>query len=199
MAATTLGATKGRLIRCTVPGSTPNRLAMTRTPARPGVARASRISFFECVGNWGPPEALSFTSGPRKPGADSFCNHRPFEFGKHAQHLKHRLASGRRGVGALLAQEQVDLQRVQLGQETDQVLQTAAQPVHRPGHDHVEFPSRRVRHSLSNAGRAGATDMIMRNANTGALLLYDIANNQITGAAVHGIACRMLGASAQPT
>jgi hypothetical protein len=33
---------------------------------------------------------------------------------------------------------------VQLGQETDQVLQTAAQPVHRPSHDHVEFPSRRV-------------------------------------------------------
>src|SRR5262245_13823047 len=31
-------------------------------------------SFFECGGNWGPPEALSFTSGPRKPGTDSFCN-----------------------------------------------------------------------------------------------------------------------------
>jgi hypothetical protein len=70
-------------------------------------------SFFECWGNWGPPEALSFTSGPRKPGTDSFCNHRPFEFGKHAQHLKHRLAGGCRGVEVLLAQEQVDLQRVQ--------------------------------------------------------------------------------------
>src|SRR5262249_49471871 len=34
-AAMTLGATKGRLIRCTVPGSTPNRLAMTRTPGLP--------------------------------------------------------------------------------------------------------------------------------------------------------------------
>jgi hypothetical protein len=33
---------RGRLIRCTVPGSTPNRLAMTRTPGLPGVARASR-------------------------------------------------------------------------------------------------------------------------------------------------------------
>src|SRR6516225_8381598 len=29
---TTLAAAKGRLIRCTVPGSTPNCLAMTRTP-----------------------------------------------------------------------------------------------------------------------------------------------------------------------
>src|SRR6516225_2389579 len=33
---------------------------------------------------------------------------------------------------------------------------------------------------------AGATDMIMRNANTGALQVYDIANNQITGASVLG-------------
>jgi hypothetical protein len=32
-------------MRCTVPGSTPNCLAMTRTPGRPGVARASRIRF----------------------------------------------------------------------------------------------------------------------------------------------------------
>src|SRR5262249_41294075 len=38
-------ASKGRLIRCTVPGSTPNRLAITRTPGLPGVARASRIRF----------------------------------------------------------------------------------------------------------------------------------------------------------
>jgi hypothetical protein len=40
-----LGATKGRLIRCTVPGSTPNRFAMTRTPGLPGVAGASTIRF----------------------------------------------------------------------------------------------------------------------------------------------------------
>jgi hypothetical protein len=83
---------------------------------RPSRSRQGRTdSFFECGGNWGPPEALSFTSGPRKAGADSFRNHRPFELGKHAQHLKHRLAGGCRGVEALLAQEQVDLQRVQLG------------------------------------------------------------------------------------
>jgi hypothetical protein len=53
----------------------------------------------------GAPEALAFTPGPRKPGTDSFRNHRPLKFGEHAQHLKHRLAGGRRGVEALLAQE----------------------------------------------------------------------------------------------
>jgi hypothetical protein len=32
---------------------------------------------------------------PPKPGTDSFLNHRALELGKHAHHLKHRLA-GRR-------------------------------------------------------------------------------------------------------
>jgi hypothetical protein len=39
---------------------------------------------------------------------------------------------------ALLAQESVDLQRAQLGQETDQIVQPATQPVHRRG-DHPVF------------------------------------------------------------
>jgi len=34
----TASCSKGRLIRCTVPGLTPNCLAMTRTPGLPGVA-----------------------------------------------------------------------------------------------------------------------------------------------------------------
>ena len=38
-------ASKGRLMRCTVDGLTPNRSATTRMPGRPGVARASRIRF----------------------------------------------------------------------------------------------------------------------------------------------------------
>ena len=42
--AATLEAAKGRLIRCTVPGSTPNCLAMTRIPGR-RAAEASRIRF----------------------------------------------------------------------------------------------------------------------------------------------------------
>ena len=42
--AATLTPSKGRLILCTVPGSTPNRLAILRTPSvRPGAFRAARI------------------------------------------------------------------------------------------------------------------------------------------------------------
>ena len=40
-------------------------------------------------------------------------NHRPLELSKHAHHLKHRLPGGCRGVEPLLAQEEVDLERVQ--------------------------------------------------------------------------------------
>jgi hypothetical protein len=95
-------------------------------------------------GDWGTPKAFTLTPGPREASTDSFRNHRPLEFGKHAHHLKHRLAGGRRGVEALLAQEQVDVECVQLGQKTDQVLQAATQSVHRPRHDHFEFPSRGI-------------------------------------------------------
>jgi hypothetical protein len=100
-----LASAKGRLIRCTVPGSTPKRLAMMRTPALPGVARASRIRFSSAGAIGGTPEPLTLTPGPRKPGTDSFHDHRPLEFGKNAQHLKHCLPGGRRRVEALLAQE----------------------------------------------------------------------------------------------
>ena len=44
-ATATLAPSKGRLMRCTVDGLTPNRSAMTRMLGRPGVARASRIRF----------------------------------------------------------------------------------------------------------------------------------------------------------
>ena len=57
-ATATLAPSKGRLIRCTVPGSTPNRLAMTRTPGRPGVARASRIRFSSAGAIGGRPRRL---------------------------------------------------------------------------------------------------------------------------------------------
>jgi hypothetical protein len=44
----------------------------------------------------------------------------------NAQHLEHGHAGGRAGVEALLVQEQVDAERVQLGGEADQVPQAAA-------------------------------------------------------------------------
>src|SRR5262249_6973254 len=64
-------------------------------------------SFLECGGDWGTPKAFTLTPGPREASTDPFLNHRPLELGKHAHHLKHRLA-GRRGRSEpLLMQKQV--------------------------------------------------------------------------------------------
>src|SRR5215467_1922327 len=90
---------KGRLIRCTVLGSTPKRLAMPRTPS------PVRLRSFRAA--WIP---FSLILGPPKPGADSFCDHRPLKLGKHTHHLKHGFAGRCRGVQTLLMQEQVDVQ-----------------------------------------------------------------------------------------
>jgi hypothetical protein len=57
-ATATLAPSKGRLMRCTVDGLTPNRSAMTRMPGRPGVARASRDSFFQRRGYRRPTKTL---------------------------------------------------------------------------------------------------------------------------------------------
>src|SRR6516165_11441475 len=62
-----------------------------------------------------PPKSFALVLGPPKPRADSFCDHRPLKLGKHTHHLKHGLAARRRGVQALLVQEQVDAKGVQLG------------------------------------------------------------------------------------
>ena len=36
-------------------------------------------------------------------------------------------------------QKQVDVEGMQFGQETNEVLKAAAESVHRPRHDHIEF------------------------------------------------------------
>jgi hypothetical protein len=112
-----------------------------------GMARIARVWDLRSA------KRLALILGPRKAGTDTFLNHGALEFGKHAHHLKHRLAGGRRGVDALLVKVQVDLEGVDFGQEGDQVLQRAAKPVDRPRHDHVELALGRVLHSLSNCGR----------------------------------------------
>src|SRR4029450_2917453 len=65
---TTLGATKGRLIRCTVSGLTPNLAAILRTPGLLGVAGASRIRFARAGGYRRPSQAVSLIPDSRKGG-----------------------------------------------------------------------------------------------------------------------------------
>ena len=69
-------------------------------------------SFLEFGGYAWAAKLFALTTGTRKAGADSFLNHRSLKLGEHAHHLKHGLAARRRGVQALLMQEQVDMEGV---------------------------------------------------------------------------------------
>jgi hypothetical protein len=142
-AATTFAASKGRLIRCTVLGSTPNRFAIFRTPSvRPGAFRAARIRFSNSGAIRRSPKLLALTLGPPKASANPLLNDGPLELTKHAQHLKHGFAASRRRVDALLVQKQIDANTVNVIQEADQVLQAPAKAIDGPHHDHVELPTR---------------------------------------------------------
>src|SRR5215813_4368903 len=89
--AAALAPSKGRLIRCTVLGSTPKRFAIFRTPSvRPGAFRAVRIRASSSGAIRGQAEALTLLLGSPKPGADSL-NDRTLELGKDTKHLKHGL------------------------------------------------------------------------------------------------------------
>jgi len=108
---------KGRLIRCTVPGSTRNRLAMTRTPGLPGVARAFLMRSSSSGAIRGRLSCLPSLLARASPARTSFLNDRPLELSKYAHHLKHRLAGRRRGVEPL---NRSILSACSSGQETDQ-------------------------------------------------------------------------------
>jgi hypothetical protein len=64
---------KGRLIFCTVDGLTPNCLAITRTPERPGFANASRIRFSSVGAIGGRPRRLPSLRARASPAIDKLC------------------------------------------------------------------------------------------------------------------------------
>jgi hypothetical protein len=59
-------------------------------------------------------------------------------------------------------QEQIDPERVQLGQEAHEVLQAAAEPITRPGHDHIELALVASWHRSQNCYRnRGVADVVV--------------------------------------
>ena len=84
-------------------------------------------------------QAFSLRFGRAQPSSHTLLNHGPLKLAEHAHHLKHSLARGRRGVQTLLVQVQVDPNRVDLRQESDQILEGAPKPIDRPSHNHVEL------------------------------------------------------------
>jgi hypothetical protein len=70
-AAATLAPSKGRLMRCTVPGLTPNRTAILRTPSvRPGLFKASWIRFSSSGAIGGRPSSLPSERARARPARE---------------------------------------------------------------------------------------------------------------------------------
>src|SRR5262249_2960507 len=70
--------------------------------------------------------------GSRHAGQHALADDRALELGKH------RLTGWCGGVEALLVQVKLDPERVQFGEEGDEVLQATAETIDRPSHHHVK-------------------------------------------------------------
>ena len=70
--------------------------------------------------------------GPRHAGQHALADDRALELGKH------RLTGWCGAVEALLVQVKLDPERVQFGEEGDEVLQATAETIDRPSHHHVK-------------------------------------------------------------
>jgi hypothetical protein len=89
--------------------------------------------------NSAPAEFRSFRPCSGKPSVDAFANDAAFELSEDAEHLEHGFASGGRGVEPLLVKEQINAFIVKALQDSEQVRQRSAQPINRPGRDHIEL------------------------------------------------------------
>jgi hypothetical protein len=91
-----------------------------------------------CVHSWSPQHFAS-RSGASQTGFDTLLDHRTLEFSKDAAHLKERLPGGCSCIDSLLVQVKVNALAVDFIQEAHQVLQTASQPIYRPGGEDIEL------------------------------------------------------------
>jgi hypothetical protein len=90
-------------------------------------------------GHGWPPEGLTLRSGAAKAGVDALYDDGSLEFGEDTCHLKERFAGSGRGVDLLLMQVQADPLLLQLVKESRQMSEAAAEPIDRPGGDHIEL------------------------------------------------------------
>src|SRR5258708_6236327 len=123
--------------RCTTLVPMPSFLPIFRMPmpsARSCRIRASTAGFTRTSA-----KLDAVRPSPRKATVDTPTHDAALELGKPAQHLKHRLAGGRRGVEALLMKEEVNALVVQALQDAEEIRQRSTEPINRPCRNYVEL------------------------------------------------------------
>ena len=76
------------------------------------------------------PELCAIRPCARKTRIDSFPNNPPLELGEYAEHLKHRLARGRRSIEPLLMKEETDTLFMKALEYAKQVAERSTKPIH---------------------------------------------------------------------
>jgi hypothetical protein len=75
---------------------------------------------------------------------NAFSDDPALEFGENSAHLKDCAACWRARIERLLMQVKITFKRLQLNQESHQILQTPTKAVHRPGSDYVDLARSRI-------------------------------------------------------
>jgi hypothetical protein len=86
-------------------------------------------AFFDCWLYARPTKHNAIRARPGETRVDPLLDDAALELGEHAQHLKHRLAGGGRGVETLLVQEEVDTFVLQALQDGQQIGQRATEAI----------------------------------------------------------------------
>jgi hypothetical protein len=82
---------------------------------------------FDLCGDLGPPKLNVVRLSSPQARHDTLAYQRPFELGKHAHHLKEGSSCRRCGIDGLLMEVQADFERMDLSQETKQILERTAE------------------------------------------------------------------------
>jgi hypothetical protein len=78
----------------------------------------------------------------------------PLELCNRTEDVHLEFSGGRRGVDAFSQADERDSERLQVLQQSDQVLQVATEPIESPAHDDIEFPPLRVSNQRVESGAA---------------------------------------------
>src|SRR6516164_5513517 len=98
-----------------------------------------------------PTELLALRHGALEASMNTLPDHAALKLGKRTADLKHELACRGGRVDRLLIEVQIDAAGLQRLDRAQQIDQRAAQPVDRPGHDHVKLAPLRIIEHLVEA------------------------------------------------